>query len=315
MGSAISAENKRSGSDLGGTSSSSPGLGDIPESCISSVLMNLEATDICKLARVNKAFHRASSADFVWESKLPSSYKFLLHQVLGGHDHDDDQQNLQNSFTKKQIYSILCRPNRFHSGSKEAWLDRGSGQVCLFMSAKSMKITGIDDRRYWNYIPTEESRFNSIAYLQQMWWVEVVGDVEFEFPKGRYSLNFRLQLGRATKKLGRRVCNVDQVHGWNIKPVRFELSTSDGQHAHSEYYLRRPGEWAHYHVGDFEVGPHDGPINIKFSLAQIDCTHAKGGLSVDCAFIGPTEFSQTDMHTKYYYYDEGPKVKVAKINK
>ncbi|KAK4280386.1 hypothetical protein QN277_012015 [Acacia crassicarpa] len=298
MGSAISADNNKVGrDDIAASSSSSTGLGDLPESCISCVFMNLEPEDICKLARVNKTFHRASCADFVWESKFPPAFKFLLNQVLGGAG-DDDQQKLQNSFTNKQIYATLCRPNRFHSGSKEVWLDRGSGQVCLLMSSKSMKITGIDDRRYWNYIPTEESRFKSIAYLQQMWWVEVVGDVEFEFPQGRYSLYFRLQLGRASKRLGRRVCNVDQVHGWNIKPVRFELSTSDGQNALSECYLHGPGEWANYHVGDFVVGPSGGPINIKFSLTQIDCTHTKGGLSVDCAFICPTGLSKQNIMMK-----------------
>lgn len=116
MGSAISADNKLAKGDLIAFSSSScTGLGDLPESCISCVFMNLEPQDICKLARVNKTFHRASSADFVWESKLPSSFKFLLNQVLC---EDDEQQNLKGSFTKKQIYATLCRPNRFHSGSK-----------------------------------------------------------------------------------------------------------------------------------------------------------------------------------------------------
>jgi hypothetical protein len=41
---------------------------------------------------------------------------------------------------------------------QEVLLDKCSGQVCLFMSSKSLKITGIEDRRYWIYIPTEESR-------------------------------------------------------------------------------------------------------------------------------------------------------------
>ncbi|KAF7821905.1 F-box protein PP2-A13-like [Senna tora] len=257
MGSAFSARvshhnnNKDGEYDCGSQSSSKPGLADIPESCISSLLMNFDPTDICKLAQVNRAFHRASSADFLWESKLPEGYKSLLNHVLG------------------------------------SLVDKCSGQMCLFMSAKSLKITGIDDRRYWNYIPTEESRFNYIAYLQQMWWVEILGELEFEFPRGTYSLCFRLQLGKPIKRLGRRVRNIDQVHGWGIKPVRFQLSTSDGQHSLSECYLNGPGEWAYYHFGDFVVDSSDGPTKIKFSLAQIDCTHTKGGLCIDCAFICP----------------------------
>ncbi|KAK7314977.1 hypothetical protein VNO77_33509 [Canavalia gladiata] len=264
--------------------SSKTTLEDIPENCISSLLMSFDPQEICTFARVNKAFHRASSADFLWESKLPLPYKFLVKKVLG-------QQKLA-SMTKKEIYAKLCQPNFFDGGTKEVWLDRCSGQVCLLISSKSFEITGIDDRRYWNYIPTEESRFKSVAYLQQMWWVEVKGEIEFEFPKGNYSLFFRLQLGKTSKRLGRRVCNLDQVHGWDIKPVRFQLSTSEGQRSLSQCYLRGPGEWAHYHVGDFAIERPYGPTNIKFSLAQIDCTHTKGGLCIDGVVICPTEFRE-----------------------
>ncbi|ESW15362.1 hypothetical protein PHAVU_007G066700 [Phaseolus vulgaris] len=284
MGAAVSSPDKAENEERSTSQSSRPGLGDIPESCISSLLMNLDPPDICKLARVNRAFHRASSVDFVWESKLPPSYKFLADKVLG-------EENTA-TMTKKEIYAKLTLPNRFDGGAKEVWLDKCSGLVCLFMSSKSLKITGIDDRRYWNYIPTEESRFKSVAYLQQMWWVEVVGELEFEFPVGSYSLVFRLQLGKASKRLGRRVCNVDQVHGWDINPVRFQLSTSDGQHSVSECYLHGPGEWVYYHVGDFVVEKPNERTCIKFSLAQIDCTHTKGGLCVDTAIICPTLFKE-----------------------
>lgn len=103
-------------SSSGGSFSSSSSrtcLGDIPESCISSLLMNLDPPDICKLARVNRAFHRASSADFLWESKLPSSYKFLANKVLG-------EENI-DSMTKKEIYAKLCTPNRFDDGTKVSY--------------------------------------------------------------------------------------------------------------------------------------------------------------------------------------------------
>ena len=68
--------------DDGGTFSlsSETSLDDIPENCISSMMMNFDPQEICSLARVNKTFHRASSANFVWESKLPQNYKFLLNK-------------------------------------------------------------------------------------------------------------------------------------------------------------------------------------------------------------------------------------------
>lgn len=43
---------------------------------------------------------------------------------------------------------------------QEVWLDKVTGRVCLSISAKSMSITGIEDRRYWNWVHTEESRLD-----------------------------------------------------------------------------------------------------------------------------------------------------------
>ncbi|TYJ08750.1 hypothetical protein E1A91_A11G094500v1 [Gossypium mustelinum] len=257
-----------------------PRLGDIPESCAALVLALLDPPEICKLARVNRSFHDASSADFIWESKLPSNYTFIVEKVL----RDSTLLNLQ----KKQLYAGLCRPNPFDAGRKEIWLDKNTGGVCLSISSKALTITGIDDRRYWTHISTEESRYPTVAYLQQIWWFQVDGEVEFGFPVGTYSLFFRLQLGKSSKRLGRRVCNSKHIHGWEIKPVRFQLTTSEGQSVESRCYLDNPGNWVLYRVGDFVVQNPNAFTNIKFSLTQIDCTHTKGGLCVDAALIYPT---------------------------
>ncbi|KAK9291403.1 hypothetical protein L1049_019350 [Liquidambar formosana] len=260
-----------------------PVSGTYPRVVSPAVLTYLDPPEICKLAQLNRAFGRASSADFVWELKLPSNYKFLFQKVF---DETPDKYN------KKEIYAKLCRPNRFDGGAKEVWLEKSSGGVCFAISSKALRITGIDDRRYWNHIPTEESRFHTIAYLQQIWWLEIDGELEFQFPTGSYSLFFRLQLGKTSKRLGRRICNVEQVHGWDIKPVQFKLLTSNGQHALSQCYLYEPGNWVHYHVGEFFVHNPNTPLKIKFSMTQIDCTHNKGGLCVDSVLIYPSEFKE-----------------------
>ncbi|CAN6481195.1 unnamed protein product [Victoria cruziana] len=258
--------------------------------------MYLSPPEICKLARLNRSFRSAASADFVWESKLPANYRYLLAKLF---------PDPLDTLSKKQVFAVLSRPHPFDAGSKEVWLEKATGAVCLAVSSKAMSITGIDDRRYWNFILTDESRFHEIAYLQQIWWYEVDGEFEFQFPAGTYSLFFRLQLGRPTKRLGRRVCNFDHVHGWDLKPVRFQLSTSDGQHASCQCFLEDPemngnegitkhirGSWMNYHVGDFVVSSSNVPTKIKFSMTQIDCTHSKGGLCVDCVLIYPSNFTQ-----------------------
>ncbi|XP_004511601.1 F-box protein PP2-A12-like [Cicer arietinum] len=267
------------------TASSGSTLDDLPESCVASIISYMDPPQICQLATLNHAFRAASSADFVWESKLPPNYDSILTKIF---NHDFPLHS-----GKRSIYASLCRLNTFEGGTKKVWLDKGTGKLCLAISAKGLSITGIDDRRYWNHILTEESRFSSVAYLQQTWWFEVDGEVEFPFPAGTYSLYFRVHLGRAAKRFGRRVCNTEHVHGWDKKPVRFQLWTSDGQYVASQCFLKESGNWSFYHAGDFTVEDGNSSTKVKFSMTQIDCTHTKGGLCLDSAFIYPSEFKKT----------------------
>ncbi|GMQ05260.1 hypothetical protein CsSME_00050359 [Camellia sinensis var. sinensis] len=124
-------------------------LGDLPEACLASVMEYLDPPEICKLAMLNRAFHGASSADFVWESKLPPNYDSVIEKVF-----DDFPSKL----CKKDIYARLCLQNSFDGGTKKVWLDKNTGKLCLSISSNGLAITGIDDRRYWNRIPTDESR-------------------------------------------------------------------------------------------------------------------------------------------------------------
>ena len=139
-------------------------------------------------------------------------------------------------------------------------------------------------------------RFCTVAYLQQIWWFEVDGEVDFPLPTGSYSVFFKLQLGRASKRFGRRICNSEHVHGWDIKPVQFQLWTSDGQHAASKCFLKETGKWNYYHVGTFVVDSSNASTKIKFSMTQIDCTHTKGGLCLDSVVIYPNEFKERLTH-------------------
>ncbi|XP_060201338.1 F-box protein PP2-A15-like isoform X3 [Lycium barbarum] len=238
-----------------------PSLGDIPENFVECVFMYLNPPEICNLARLNRAFRRATSSDAVWDSK-------------------------------KDIFALLSRPVPFDDGNKEVWLDRISGRICMSISTKAMLITSGEDRRHWNWFPTDESRFHVVAYCQQVWWFEVGGSVKFPFPPDVYTLTFRVHLGKFYKRLGRRVCNFEHTHGWDLGPVRYELSTSDGQHIVSESSIHdsdQGGNWIEYKVGEFIVSRSDPATEVRFSMKQIDCTHSKGGLCVDSVSIVPSD--------------------------
>lgn len=86
-----------------------PRLEDIPESCIALVLSYLDPPEIAKMARVNRAFRAASSADFIWLPKFPSNYQYILSKL-------PDQGFADKG--NNDIYAGLCRPNPFDSGTK-----------------------------------------------------------------------------------------------------------------------------------------------------------------------------------------------------
>jgi len=139
-----------------------------------------------------------------------------------------------------------------------------------------------------------------VAYLQQIWWFEVDGVVRFPLPPDVYTLIFRLHLGKFSKRIGRRVTNFEHTHGWDIKPVRFEFTTSDGQQATAECCLddteqdemegsHKRGCWVEYKVGEFIVTDSESAPEVRFSMKQIDCTHSKGGLCVDSVSVIPSD--------------------------
>lgn len=90
-------------------SGSSPGLGDIPESCVACAFMYLTPPEICNLARLNRAFRGAASSDAVWETKLPYNYQDLLDLLPS-----ERYRNL----SKKSIFALLSRPVPFDDGTK-----------------------------------------------------------------------------------------------------------------------------------------------------------------------------------------------------
>lgn len=88
---------------------SKPTLGDLPEGCVALILQYMDPPQICKLASLNRTFHGASLADFVWESKLPPNFDVIVKKIFG---------DLPSELGKRDIYAKLCQLNTFDDGSK-----------------------------------------------------------------------------------------------------------------------------------------------------------------------------------------------------
>lgn len=97
---------------INGELASSPGLGDLPESCIALILTRLHPSEVCKVARVNKTFHQASLSDLVWKSRLPENHQILVNKLLTDH----------RPLSKKETYARLTHPLRFASHTKVRYM-------------------------------------------------------------------------------------------------------------------------------------------------------------------------------------------------
>lgn len=86
-------------------------IDDLPESCVAVVMLHLDPPGICRLARLSRTFRAAATGDFVWETKLPINYHYLLKKTSV----DEDEKDL---VTKMEIYAKLCRRNPFDGGTK-----------------------------------------------------------------------------------------------------------------------------------------------------------------------------------------------------
>jgi hypothetical protein len=100
-------------------------LGDMPESCVAAVLLYLDPPEICHVARLNRAFRGAASADCVWLAKLPANYRYLAALAAAA---DDDRgcdnaaegngRCCSSAAIKKYIYARLCRATPLDGGTK-----------------------------------------------------------------------------------------------------------------------------------------------------------------------------------------------------
>ena len=57
---------------------------------------------------------------------------------------------------------------------QKAWVDKRTSDLCLCLSVKGLSVTGIDDRRYWNHIPSDESRWVFSLYYMLLMFVHIL---------------------------------------------------------------------------------------------------------------------------------------------
>lgn len=253
----------------------STNLSELPENCISAILSFTTSRDVCKLSAVSKIFRSAAYSNTLWN-------KFLPQQC---------QQNLPRALTpiafssKRELYFILCNSILVDGGRKRFWLERPTGKIGYMLSARELSIISGNDPRFWRWVSRNDSRFEEVAALLAVIWLEVGGRIDCRVLSVgcEYRVLFVLKFG-------------EYPQGWNEKPVKFSVTTQEGKETESEHLLMERqrigiGGWMEVVAGEFtataaENNDEDSSY-IEFCMKEVEAGYWKGGLLIDGVRIEP----------------------------
>ncbi|XVF69559.1 hypothetical protein PTKIN_Ptkin11bG0091100 [Pterospermum kingtungense] len=148
-------------------------LNELPEGCIAKILSFTSPADACRFSCLSSTFRSAAASDTLWGGFLPSDYQTILSgSWLGSHSPS------LTFFNKKQLFFFL---SYFHilidQGKKSFLLDKWSGKKCYMIAPRDLVIAWGDTSEYWDWISHPESRFEEVAKLKHVSWLEIHGKI------------------------------------------------------------------------------------------------------------------------------------------
>ncbi|XP_010264074.1 PREDICTED: putative F-box protein PP2-B12 [Nelumbo nucifera] len=173
-------------------------LSALPESCISNILSFTSPRDACRSAAVSSVFRSAAESNTVWDRFLPSDYQEILSRAIS-----PPPASILSS--KKAFYFHLCdHPLLIDDGKKSFRLDRCSGKKCFMLGARELSIIWGDTPEYWSWDSYPESRFQEVAELLNVCWLEIRGKVETRVlsPRTTYAAYLVFKLAEERQGLG-----------------------------------------------------------------------------------------------------------------
>ncbi|XP_062003689.1 putative F-box protein PP2-B12 [Rosa rugosa] len=146
-------------------------LQDLPEGCIANVISLTTPPDACRLSSVSRSFRSAAESDAVWSRFLPPEIPTILSHS-GPHAPSCRSKS-------KEFYLALCdNPVLIDDGKMSFSLDKWSGKKCYMVSARDLVIVWADTPNYWKWISLPESRFEEVAELVGVCWLEIRGKID-----------------------------------------------------------------------------------------------------------------------------------------
>ncbi|XP_062010957.1 F-box protein PP2-B10-like [Rosa rugosa] len=139
----------------------------LPEGCIANIISFTTPRDACRLSSLSRIFMSAAESDTIW-------FKFIPPEI-----HSPLSPLYCLSKSKKELYLALCdSPALIDEGKMSLSLDKWSGKKCYMISARSLQIIWSDTPQYWRWISFPDTRFEEVAELLGVWWLEISGKID-----------------------------------------------------------------------------------------------------------------------------------------
>ncbi|XP_057422601.1 F-box protein PP2-B15-like [Lotus japonicus] len=140
------------------------------EECVSEILSHTSPPDACRFSMLSSTMRSVANSDMLWRSFLPSDYSDIISRTL-------NPLSLNSSSSFKDLFKALCNPLLLDGGTMIFKLDNFSGKKSYILSARELLITWSSDPMYWTWKPMRESRFQEVAELRTVSWLEIQGKI------------------------------------------------------------------------------------------------------------------------------------------
>ncbi|KAH7669776.1 Phloem protein 2-like protein [Dioscorea alata] len=254
----------------------------LPEGCISNVLSLTSPPEVCRFAMVSQVFFSAAASDTVWERFIPSDIDEILLRAV---------DRIEFS-SKRELYFRLCNPILINDGKMSFFLEKSSGKKCYMLSARQLSITWTCTPRYWRWISVDNTRFEEVAELLNVCWLEIRGKLNTRqlSQHTRYAVYLVFNLSKASYGLGHPPQETSVKLGAHVSShitrLKTPLKTEYSAYGYDYEVVSREDGWMEIELGEFdtECGD-DGEVEMK--LMEIKGGHWKRCLIVQGIEIRP----------------------------